>query len=153
MSIVFLIFLKYFSIILQSSIFLLTLSGCRDRISTSDVQSVVNSLPYKGAFYRMHNEYSPDLLNLIDEDGKEHEFEILDAIENDEGRFYALQPIYSDPKEQADAQGSYYIFEAVEEDGEQQFEEVEDEALLKDLSAEFESHFDDFYGSDDGSGK
>lgn len=101
----------------------------------------------------MHNEYSPDLLNLIDEDGKEHEFEILDAIENDEGRFYALQPIYSDPKEQADAQGSYYIFEAVEEDGEQQFEEVEDEALLKDLSAEFESHFDDFYGSDDGSGK
>lgn len=35
----------------------------------------------------MANEYTPDLITLIGDDGKEIEFEILDIIENDEGSF------------------------------------------------------------------
>ena len=38
----------------------------------------------------MANEYTPDLITLIGDDGKEIEFEILDIIENDEGKFYVL---------------------------------------------------------------
>ena len=34
----------------------------------------------------MANEYTPDLITLIGDD-KEIEFEILDIIENDEGKF------------------------------------------------------------------
>ena len=33
----------------------------------------------------MANEYTPDLITLIGDDGKEIEFEILDIIENDGG--------------------------------------------------------------------
>ena len=33
----------------------------------------------------MTNEFSPDIITLIDDDGKEHIFEILDTIENEKG--------------------------------------------------------------------
>jgi len=45
--------------------------------------------------------------------------------------------------------GTYYIFEAIEEDGEEQLAEVEDEELLDKLAEIFESHFDELYESAD----
>lgn len=93
----------------------------------------------------MKEDFSPDLLTLVDEDGQEHEFEILDIIENDDGCFYALLPTFEDPQEQVESEGTYYIFQAFEEDGEQQLAEVEDEDLLDRLAAEFESHFDEMF--------
>ena len=91
----------------------------------------------------MNEDFSADLLTLVDEDGQEHEFEILDIIENDDGCFYALLPTFDDPQEQVESEGTYYIFQAFEEDGEQQLAEVEDEDLLDRLAAEFEAHFDE----------
>ena len=41
----------------------------------------------------MANEYTPDLITLIGDDGKEIEFEILDIIENDEGKFLCTLPV------------------------------------------------------------
>ena len=35
----------------------------------------------KGVCFGMNEDFSPDLLTLVDEDGQEHEFEILDIIE------------------------------------------------------------------------
>ena len=35
----------------------------------------------------MDNEFAADLITLIDDEGTEHEFEILDVIESDEGTF------------------------------------------------------------------
>ena len=72
----------------------------------------------------MNEDFSADLLTLVDEDGQEHEFEILDIIENDDGCFYALLPTFDDPQEQVESEGTYYIFQAFEEDGEQQLAEV-----------------------------
>ena len=66
-------------------------------------------------------------------------FEILDVIDNDEGCFYALLPTFDDPQDEVDSEGTYYIFEAIEEDGEQQLAEVEDEELLDRLAEIFES--------------
>ena len=91
----------------------------------------------------MTNEFSADLLTLIDDDGNEHTFEILDVIENNDGCFYALLPdSESDTFSEYD---SYYIFEAVNNNGEQILAEVQDKDLLKKLSEEFESRFEDLY--------
>ena len=95
-----------------------------------------------------NQDYEQDLLTLTDEDGQEHEFEILDIIENDDGCFYALLPTFDDPQEQVESEGTYYIFQAFEEDGEQQLAEVEDEDLLDRLAAEFEAHFDEMFEED-----
>lgn len=97
----------------------------------------------------MQDDFGADLVTLVDDDGEEHEFEILDVIDNDDGCFYALLPTYSDPQQKVEAEGTYYIFEAVEENGEQQLAEVEDDALLDKLAQEFESRFEDLYGDGD----
>ena len=97
----------------------------------------------------MNEDFSPDLLTLVDEDGQEHEFEILDIIENDEGCFYALLPTFEDPQDQVEADGSYYIFRAFEEDGEQQLAEVEDDELADRLAAEFEKRFDEMFEAEE----
>ncbi len=61
-----------------------------------------------------NEEFEVDLITLIDDEGKEHEFEILDVIENDDGCFYALLPTFEDPAASIESEGTYYIFEAIE---------------------------------------
>ena len=96
----------------------------------------------------MSDEYSADLITLIDDDGEEHEFEILDEIENEDGVFYALLPTFATPEESLEAD-TYYIFEVVEEDCEEQLAEVEDEELLDRLAEIFESRFEEMYEDGD----
>ncbi len=93
----------------------------------------------------MNNEYGADLITLIDDEGVEHEFEILDEIDNDDGVFYALLPTFDDPQSELESEGTYYIFEVIEEDGEEQLAEVEDDELLDKLAAIFESRFEELY--------
>ena len=52
-------------------------------------------------------EYSADIITLIDDDNVQHEFELLDAIETDDGRYVALLPYLGDDAEGA-ADGSEY---------------------------------------------
>ena len=87
-----------------------------------------------------------DLITLIDDEGQEHEFEILSVIENEDGCFYALLPTFEEPENTLEAE-TYYIFEAIEVDGEEQLAEVEDEALLDKLATLFESRFDEMFES------
>lgn len=37
--------------------------------------------------------FEPDLISLLDEDGNEYEFEILDEIDFKDSHFYALMPL------------------------------------------------------------
>ena len=97
----------------------------------------------------MDQDFSADLISLLDEDGKEWKFEILDEIDNDDGVFYALLPAFDDPQDALETDGSYHIFELIEEDGEEQLAEVEDEELLNKLSEIFESHFEEMYEDDE----
>ena len=47
----------------------------------------------------MDHEYEADLLTLLDDEGQEHEFEIIDELENDDGHFLALVPTQQEPDE------------------------------------------------------
>ena len=89
----------------------------------------------------MTNEFSPDVITLLDDDGKEHIFEILDTIENEKGCFYALFP----KSNSSETDANYYIFELIVDNGEQLLAEVQDDALLNELAETFESHFEDLY--------
>ena len=97
----------------------------------------------------LNDDFGTDLLTLVDDDGEEHEFEILDVIDGDEGCFYALLPTFDDPQDKIDSEGTYYIFESVEENGEQQLAEIEDQDLLDRLAQQFESRFEELYGDGD----
>ena len=89
----------------------------------------------------MNNEYNPDLVTLISDEGEEIEFEILDIIENDEGKFYVLYPYYVDSADAVNDPGEYYIFEVQEIDGEEELAEIEDDEKLDRIAAIFEEEY------------
>ncbi|MGN1202044.1 MAG: DUF1292 domain-containing protein [Eubacterium sp.] len=98
----------------------------------------------------MANEYTPDLVTLISDEGEEIEFEILSIIENDEGKFYVLYPYYENPADAVNDPGEYYIFEAEEVDGEEELAEIEDEEKLERIAAIFEEEYnEEFFGEDE----
>lgn len=97
----------------------------------------------------MDHEYEADLLTLLDDEGQEHEFEIIDELENDDGHFLALVPTQQEADELVSDAETYYIFEVIEEDGEEQLQEVEDDELLDKLAAIFEERFSEAYFDED----
>lgn len=97
----------------------------------------------------MDMEYEADLLTLVDDEGQEHEFEIIDELENDDGRFMALVPTQQSVEELSSDAETYYIFEVVEEDGEELLQEVEDDELLDKLADIFENRFHEAYYDED----
>ena len=91
------------------------------------------------------NMYNADLITLIDDEGVQHEFEILDAIETDDGRYCALLPYFGDDVE---GETEYYILQVVDVDGEEELTEVEDEEMLDTLAEIFEGRFSELYASE-----
>ncbi|MCH5202899.1 MAG: DUF1292 domain-containing protein [Oscillospiraceae bacterium] len=97
----------------------------------------------------MDKEFTPDLITLVDEEGNEHNFEILDKIENDNGEFYALYPVFDDAEDSVNDSGEYYIMEVVQgEDGEEELAELDDEVLLDALAEEFEQRFEELFNDE-----
>ncbi|MBQ9993092.1 MAG: DUF1292 domain-containing protein [Clostridia bacterium] len=96
----------------------------------------------------LDKEYSADLITLIDDEGIQHEFEILDAIETDDGRYCALLPYLGDDVDGAAEESEYYILQVVEVDGEEELTEVEDSEMLDTLAEIFEGRFAELYGSE-----
>ena len=93
----------------------------------------------------MDTGFEADLITLIDDEGQEHEFEIIDELETDDGHFMALVPTRQDPEDMASDAETYYIFEVIEEDGEDQLQELEDDELLDKLAEIFETRFNEAY--------
>ena len=59
------------------------------------------------------NEYGPDLLTLVDDEGQEHEFEIVDSIEHNGGQYVALVANYDDPDESLQDDGELVILKSI----------------------------------------
>ena len=96
----------------------------------------------------MSNEYSPDLITLVDDEGTEHNFEILDTLEYEDTLYYALIPVFDDPADTLADSGEYYIMEVIEENGEEQLAEVDDDALLDELAEIFEERFEKLFSEE-----
>ncbi len=93
--------------------------------------------------------YNPDLVSVVDEDGVSHTFEELDRIETDEGRFIALLPVYEEAAEILDDDGELIILCVNEdEDGEIYLEPIEDEKLFDKIGKIFEERLADLFEFD-----
>ena len=86
----------------------------------------------------MEMEYTPDIVNLTDDEGNEYTFEVLDAIESEDGRYLAMLPIYDDAQKQLEDSGELVIVKVGEENGEEylicsiHLSEKYDQAVVKD---------------------
>ncbi|MDO4477133.1 MAG: DUF1292 domain-containing protein [Clostridia bacterium] len=94
----------------------------------------------------MEENLPTDIVTLVDDEGVEREFEVLDCIiiEDSKRKFYALMPNFElEDADLDDDEVTYFIFEMIEEDGEEQLVEVEDDDLLDELSKQFEERLTD----------
>ena len=98
----------------------------------------------------INEEYNPDIVSVVDENGEEHVFEELDRIETDDGRFLALLPVYDDAEEILDDSGELIILSVVEDaDGETYLEPIEDEELFDKIGKAFEERLADLFEFDE----
>ncbi len=93
----------------------------------------------------MSKEYNPDIVSVIDEEGKEHTFEELDRIETDKGKYVALLPIFDDADEQLEDSGEFIILKATEENGETYLSAIEDEDEFNEVGVLFEERLIDLF--------
>ena len=90
--------------------------------------------------------FNPDLVSVVDEDGVEHVFEELDRIETDDGKFIALLPVYEDAAEIIDDDGELIILSVNEdENGEIYLEPIEDDKLFNSIGKIFEERLEDLF--------
>ncbi len=95
-----------------------------------------------------NQEYNPDIITLTDDEGKEYSFEVLDAIETDDGRYLALLPTFEDPKKMLDESGELVIVKVGEENGEEYFYEIEDDDEYETVADAFVDRLEDFFEID-----
>ncbi|MBE6837319.1 MAG: DUF1292 domain-containing protein [Ruminococcus sp.] len=74
-------------------------------------------------------DYTPDLYTLIDDDGNETTFELLDAMEVDGEEYFALTPYFGDDAEAVlQDDGEVVILKsAIDEAGEEIMQSIDDE--------------------------
>lgn len=93
------------------------------------------------------NEYGMDVLTLVDEDGVEHEFEVIDTLELQEERYLALVPVFDDSQEMLDDSGELVILKVMSEEGseEEYLEPIQDEDEFNNVSQIFMHRLEEFY--------
>ncbi len=97
----------------------------------------------------MAEEYNPDIVSVIDEDGVEHTFEELDRIETDDGRYVALLPVYDDAEDIIDDDGEIIILQVEEENGETYLCPIEDEKKFDEVGRLFEDRLANLFFEDE----
>lgn len=93
----------------------------------------------------MAEEYGADLMTIVDDEGNKHQFELLDAIETDDGRYVALIPVYGNPEESLQDDGELVILEVVEENGEELLVTIEDDDVWNEIAEIFEERLSEYF--------
>lgn len=90
-------------------------------------------------------EYTPDIVSIVDEDGKEHIFEELDRIETDSGRYVALLPLPETPDQITEDDNELIILKVEEENGETFLCPIEDDEEFNEVGQAFEERLAEMF--------
>ena len=83
-------------------------------------------------------EYNPDLYTLVDEEGVEQTFELLDVMEVDDDRYFALMPYYEDPEDILDDTAELIVLKSqMDENDEELMISIDDEEEYQRLGQMF----------------
>ncbi len=88
--------------------------------------------------------FGPEILTLIDEEGQEHEFELLDELDTDDGEHYiAIFPTANNSQEYIDSDGELIIMKIDKSDPDESFMHIEDEDEFNRIAAIFVERLSD----------
>ena len=92
-----------------------------------------------------NEEYTPEIVSIVDEEGKEHVFEELDRIETDSGKYIALLPLPENPDEEDDEADEMIILRVSEINGDTYLEPIEDDAEFDEVGKAFEERLSELF--------
>ena len=93
----------------------------------------------------MSEDFGANIVSVMDEEGNEHQFELLDAIETDEGRYVALLPIYSEAEAAIEDDGELVILEVINDNGDDLLVPIEDDDMFESVAQAFEERLSEYY--------
>lgn len=82
------------------------------------------------------NEYTPELFELVDEDGNKKNFELIDAAELNCEQYYAMVPAIEDD-DFLNADCDLVILKAIEDNGEEILASIDDDDEFEEVSEFF----------------
>ncbi len=82
-------------------------------------------------------DYMPDVFTLTDEEGNEHEFELIDIMEVDGTQYYALVPFTEDPDAMLEEDTELVILKVGEENGEEFLSTIDNDEEYDRIGAMF----------------
>lgn len=98
-------------------------------------------------------DYTPDLYTLVDEDGNEQMFELLDALEENDERYFALVPYIADPTEALQDDGDLVILKAqLDENGEEIMATIDDDDEFDRIGGIFMQRIMEMFDDEEGCG-
>lgn len=103
------------------------------------------------AFLNDEENYEPDLYTLVDEDGKEQQFEFIDQHEENGVVYYALVPYIEDPDQMLEADAELVVLRLEkDENGEDIMSTIDSEEEYNRIGNIFmERYMEDFDGDDE----
>ena len=114
-------------------------------ILTNGSFSCIIKADVRNGVITMSEEYGNNLVSVLDDEGNEHQFEVLDAIETDDGRDVALLPIYSEAEAAIDDDGELVILAVEEENGEELLVPILDDEEFEQIASIFEERLSEYY--------
>lgn len=73
-------------------------------------------------------EFNPDIYTLVDEEGVEQTFELLDVMDLEDERYFALVPYYDNPEDLVEDDGELIVLKSqMDENGEELMVTIDDE--------------------------
>jgi len=91
------------------------------------------------------DEEESGVITLVDENGEEHEFEIIDYLEKNDKTYVAIVPVFDNAEDLVDDSGQLVILQVTSEGVEEYLEAIEDENEFNEISKEFIERLKDEY--------
>lgn len=106
-----------------------------------------------GTIKMNENEMTPDIYTLVDEDGNEQAFELLDTLSVDQNRYFAFIPYFDNPEESLEDDGDLVILKSEIVDEEEMMTTIDDDEVYERVGAMFlerlNKMFDEDYSEED----
>ncbi len=94
-------------------------------------------------------DYGPDLYTLSDENGEEQTFELLDTYEENGNVYYAMVPVYDDPKDSIAGDAELVVLKLENPDDEETLISIDDDEEYERIGGIFLERLEGYYDSDE----
>ena len=97
----------------------------------------------------MAEEYTPEIFTLTDDEGNEHEFELMDIMEDNGVIYYALVPYFENPESMIEEDTELVVLKIMEENGEEFLATIDNDEEYERIGNIFLERINEMLAGDD----